>query len=138
MRSRKHTSSRAMAHPRQKCQCTGKDTKMIPGLALVNRKQQSRTAIAGFLSPRLISPRTFNIHHAYRPQDNHSCKPSLSHILASSATWPLQLVSRLQDANRPSATELATRHIRFPHIQPSTAETSKLLLAARMTGRLLQ
>lgn len=128
MHSRKHASCRAAAHRRQKCQCTGKDTKMSPGLALANRKQQSRTAIAGFFSPPPHSSCTFNIHRAYHPQDSHSHKPSLSHILTSSATWPLQLVSRLHDASRSSATELPTRHTRFPSIQPSTAETSCRLL----------
>lgn len=63
MHSRKHASCRAAAHRRQKCQCTGKDTKMSPGLALANRKQQSRTAIAGFFSP----PASFLLHIQHSP-----------------------------------------------------------------------
>lgn len=120
MHSRKHASCRAVPVYRERHQNESRFSSGEQETAIPHRH-------CGLSLPPPHPSCTFNIHRAHHPQD-HSRKPSLSHILTSSATWPLQLVSRLHDASRSSATELPTRHTRFPSIQPSTAETSCRLL----------
>lgn len=90
----------ALAQYTQAAWCTGKDTKIVsPGLAMVNRKQQSHATIAGLHTPSPVAPSAHSTLVAFVTQQRHTTvsTPSLSHSPTSSAARPLWSIGPLHN-----------------------------------------